>query len=147
MAAFGKDNERQHIEGYVDEAFSAGKIVGELREPGSVFYLAELDGEGIGYAKLRRGDAPECVDGAIPIELERIYVEQAAVGQGIGATLMRTCLDEAKQTGHDVIWLGVWEHNRRAIAFYEKWDFEEVGDKTFVLGDEPQRDVVMVRSV
>ena len=147
LAAFGKDNERQHIEGYVDEAFSAGKIVGELRESGSIFYLAELDGVGVGYAKLREGEAPNCVDSMIPIELERIYVERTAIGQGIGTALMRTCLDEAKRSKHDVLWLGVWERNPHAIAFYEKCGFAEVGDKMFVLGEDPQRDVVMVRSL
>jgi len=44
------------------------------------------------------------------------------------------------------VWLGVWEHNPRAIAFYRKWGFEAVGEHVFVVGTDPQRDLVMTRS-
>jgi ribosomal protein S18 acetylase RimI-like enzyme len=44
------------------------------------------------------------------------------------------------------LWLGVWEENPRAIAFYAKWSFVVVGQKTFLVGDDPQTDHVMQRS-
>jgi GNAT superfamily N-acetyltransferase len=79
------------------------------------------------------------------VELNRFYLVQDWVGQGAGSRLMQACLEEARQTGHDIIWLGVWEKNDRAIAFYRKWDFVEVGRHPFLLGEDLQVDLVMQR--
>ena len=60
---------------------------------------------------------------------------------------MRACLDEARNAGYETIWLGVWERNARAQAFYRKWNFRAVGDHIFQLGSDSQRDIVMERKV
>ncbi len=119
----------------------------ELADPRSTFLLAQMNGRAIGYAKLRAGDAPACVDGPRPIELERIYVDQNALGRGVGAALIRACLDEARQADYGAVWLGVWERNARAQAFYRKWGFRDVGGKTFTVGEDVQNDRVMMRVV
>jgi ribosomal protein S18 acetylase RimI-like enzyme len=66
---------------------------------------------------------------------------------GVARKLMLACLDEMRARRSDVVWLGVWEHNPRAIAFYRKFGFAEVGEHIFPLGRDPQRDVLMSRSV
>jgi ribosomal protein S18 acetylase RimI-like enzyme len=43
--------------------------------------------------------------------------------------------------------LGVWENNPKAIAFYTKWGFENVGVHTFVLGSEEQRDFILLKNI
>ena len=58
---------------------------------------------------------------------------------------MQAAIDEAQRRGHDTLWLGVWEHNPRARAFYRKWGFVEVGTHIFVLGSDPQTDILMQR--
>ena len=60
---------------------------------------------------------------------------------------MRACLDEAQSAGHETIWLGVWERNARAQAFYKKWDFRAVGEHMFQLGSDTQRDILMERAL
>jgi len=47
----------------------------------------------------------------------------------------------------DVVWLGVWEQNNRALAFYQKFGFKKTGDHIFCVGDDPQRDVILSRAV
>jgi ribosomal protein S18 acetylase RimI-like enzyme len=74
-------------------------------------------------------------------------VDQAAVGSGIGAALMRAVLDAARRNGRKTLWLGVWERNARAIAFYERWGFEVVGEHVFRLGSDEQTDLIMERAV
>ena len=54
-------------------------------------------------------------------------------------------LARAGRGGADQVWLGVWEHNPRAIAFYRKHGFVEVGAQVFQLGGDPQRGLVFVR--
>jgi diamine N-acetyltransferase len=80
-----------------------------------------------------------------PGEIQRLYVADQWHGKGIAQELMRACLEELMRHGSDAVWLGVWEHNPRAIAFYKKIGFVEAGDHIFPLGRDPQRDVIMVK--
>ena len=92
----------------------------------------------------------DLLDGVIgekPIELVRLYVSRESLGSGVGAALMQACIREAKQRGYETLWLGVWEHNHRAQAFYRKWNFIEVGKHMFQLGDDAQTDILMQRSI
>ena len=142
--AFAKDNKPEDIDRYIAEAFTPEQMALELADPRSTFFLARMNGQTIGYAKLRAADTPACVDGPRPIELERIYVDQTAYGRGVGAALMRACLDEARQARYGAVWLGVWERNDRARTFYRKYGFRDVGAKTFTVGDDVQNDRVMM---
>lgn len=101
----------------------------------------------LGYAMMQEAEPPATVIGSRPIELVRIYVEKDIIGRGYGAALMEACLETARTNGNEPIWLGVWEKNRRAIGFYEKWGFEKNGMKTFVLGNDLQNDHIMVKPI
>jgi len=97
------------------------------------------------YAQLRRGSAPAGIAAQRPIEIQRFYVDTSAHGRGLAHELMRHVLARAEEAGNDVVWLGVWESNARAQAFYRKWGFEVVGEHAFRLGEDPQRDLLMRR--
>ena len=100
-------------------------------------------GSPIGYAMLRRGALGPGINASDPAEIERIYADRDWHGRGVGPLLMRVCLSQARDWKCDVIWLGVWEKNPRAIAFYEKNGFRAVGRQTFLLGRDVQHDLVM----
>lgn len=147
--AFAGDNAPADVNAYVSASFSTERLRAEFADARNRFLLAFFGDTGppIGYAKLRTGRADPSVQGPAPIELERLYVARSAIGRGIGAALMRACLDSAGRTGHGTLWLGVWERNARAIAFYERWGFEVVGDHVFRLGADEQTDLIMERPV
>lgn len=145
--AFAETNTPENMQTYMLEAFTVSQLTAELSDPRARFLLAEVDGTPAGYAKLYTGAAPACITGANPIELARLYVEQQYLGAGIGNDLMRACLDEARSLGHQTIYLGVWEHNTRAQAFYFKWNFTVVGSHIFQMGDDPQIDWLMQRAL
>jgi GNAT superfamily N-acetyltransferase len=107
--------------------------------------LVEADGELVAYAQLRRGPAPACVAGDAPIELWRFYVARGWHGRGIAPELMRRVLMEASRAGARTLWLGVWERNERAKAFYRKCDFLDAGTHTFMIGRDAQTDRILVR--
>jgi diamine N-acetyltransferase len=143
--AFAADIKPEDMASYLATAFSPEKQAAELADPHTTFLIAEDTGVARGYAQLRAGEAPAVVTGSKPIELVRIYVSREWLGRGVGEALMRACLDEARRAGHDTLWLGVWEHNGRAQAFYRKWGFRKVGEHPFQLGSEAQIDHVMAR--
>ena len=88
-----------------------------------------------------------CVTSPRPIELWRFYVDREWHGRGIAGRLMKTILEEAAGTSAAAVWLGVWERNPRAIAFYRKSGFTDVGAHEFHLGADVQTDRVMVRDL
>ena len=142
---FAVDNTPENMAAYLAKAFAPTQLAADLADPRCIFQIAENDGTAVGYAMLRNEAAPEQITGERPIELVRLYVSRASLGSGIGAALMQACIEVSRQRGHETIWLGVWEHNHRAQAFYRKWNFHEVGTHVFILGDDPQTDLLMQR--
>jgi diamine N-acetyltransferase len=145
--SFAAENTLENMAAYLAANFSPEKQAGELTDPASRFLILSAHGHPVGYARLRQGQAPPTVVAKRPIEIVRFYARKAWIGKGVGARLMQACLHEARLAGSDVVWLDVWEHNPRAIAFYRKWGFAEAGVQVFQLGDEIQRDLVMSRPV
>ena len=144
---FAADNTPEDLAAYLAASFNVAQQTEELEDPGSTFLIAEVDGRAAGYAKLHDGEPEKGVEGANPIELVRLYVSREWLGSGIGAQLMSACIDEARQAGHETLWLGVWEGNPRAQAFYRKWNFRPVGEHVFQLGSDMQRDLLMERTL
>ena len=144
---FAAENDPEDMRAYMDEAFTVARQAEEIADPRSTILLAEVDGELAGYARLLDGEVPEEVAGERPIELARLYADGRFHGKGLGAALLEACFDEARRCGYRTIWLGVWERNWRALAFYRKWGFVECGSHVFLLGSDPQTDLLMARPV
>ncbi len=132
---------------YMRQAFSVEQIAAELVDTDAVFLIAEIEGKPAGYAKLNLGSIEDGITAERPIELARLYSHQEYLGRGVGQNLMDACFDLARDRNYDVIWLGVWEYNPRAQAFYRKNGFREVGKHTFQLGSDPQTDLLMQRGI
>lgn len=148
---FGKDNVSENVDAYVRDALSLGCLLDELADVANTFLLTFIGAakQPVGYAKLRAASSssPVHVQGPDPIELQRLYLTDSVIGQGLGAMLMGQCLDLARSSGHQTMWLGVWEHNPRAQKFYGRWGFEVVGEHLFQFGADSQRDLIMMRPV
>jgi ribosomal protein S18 acetylase RimI-like enzyme len=144
---FAHLNNAEDMDAYLSSAFEPNQVASEIADAQSTFLLAEVGTLAVGYAKLHRGIAPECVSGERSIELARLYVTQEMHGRGVAQTLMQDMVERSHREGFDTIWLGVWEHNERAKAFYSKWGFLETGSHIFQLGSDPQTDLIMERSL
>jgi ribosomal protein S18 acetylase RimI-like enzyme len=147
LDTFGPANDPAHIRAYLDEAFGLAQQSDELADPDTTVLLASIDGALVAYAQLRRGPTPACVAHAGAIELQRFYLDRHAHGSGIAWKLMDAVRAAATTLGAGHIWLGVWENNPRAIAFYLKYGYADVGSKTFDVGTDRQIDRVMLASL
>ncbi|HTE44603.1 MAG TPA: GNAT family N-acetyltransferase [Gemmatimonadaceae bacterium] len=141
---FGAANSAADMRSYIARAFSVSALRADLADLTHAAWIAE-DAEQtlIGYATLRHGTSADGVEAERPAEIQRIYADQEWHGRGLGRALMNACIEHSGVWGCDVLWLGVWEENPRAIAFYEKAGFRKVGSQMFVLGNDLQRDFVM----
>lgn len=134
------------------EAFLAGTYGealqrAELADPSRPALLLEVDGVPSGFAQVRLDHGESGVPGVRPGELQRIYLLQAAQGGGRGAALMGACESLVRERGADVFWLGVWEHNARALAFYARHGFREVGEHLFRIGNRVDRDLLLAKDL
>ncbi|WP_306601398.1 N-acetyltransferase [Geothrix sp. 21YS21S-2] len=144
--AFAAENTPGDMDLHCRASYGEAIQAREFRDPGLATLVWEHEGGLGGFVQLRGGPAPACVPGSSPWEILRLYVDRAWHGRGVAQSLMGTAIALAEAGGADQVWLGVWERNPRAIAFYRKWGFEAVGEHVFVVGTDPQRDLVMTRS-
>ena len=144
--AFGAVNAAEDVDLHCARSFAPARQAAEIADAGLSTIVVEHEGELVGYAQLRRRESPAVAEKAA-VEVQRIYVHQAWHGAGVAHELMREAIARAGAMGARAIWLGVWERNPRAIRFYEKHGFTTVGEQPFVLGKDPQRDLVMVRPI
>jgi len=140
---FAADNAAENVEAFLASHYRPEIQEAELKEPRNLYLLAEVSGVPAGFALLCDGAREQCVQAERPLNLSRLYVDRPFLGAKVGAALLLRCLEEGRNRGHDVLWLGVWERNARALAFYSRWGFTEVGEMRFVLGSDPQRDLVL----
>src|SRR5687768_4037050 len=134
---------------YLTDAFSPDIQRAEITAPGSIVLLAERAGDKTieGYLHIAPARTPGCVTGPSPLELKRLYVEPRLHGRRIGKRLLDDGIVRARAAGATTLWLGVWENNTKAQAFYTREGFTRVGDHPFVLGSDTQTDWIMQRSI
>jgi diamine N-acetyltransferase len=140
---YAGDTAADDLEAYIAANYRRDVQARELQDPTHLYLVAEVASTPAGFALLRSDVREQGVPGRRPVMLAQIYVDRPFIGRGVGAALMRRAVAEARDRDHDVLGVGVWERNTRAIAFYRRWGFTEVGDMGFMLGDELQRDLVL----
>ena len=140
---FADQNSKEDLELFLHKSYSIEALTRELANADSTFYLL-YDSNGLqGYMKLNRRNAQTEYQGDDALEIERIYVLRQAQGLGYGKSLLNKAIEVSKSEELQLLWLGVWEKNVSAIRFYEKNAFIPFGDHVFMLGTDPQRDILM----
>ena len=147
IETFSEANKAEDMERYLTENFSEEQLARELSNPDSFFYVAEVNGHVVGYLKLNTAHAQTEPQAADALEIERIYVLSNYHGGGVGQALYHHAMSVAEDRKASYVWLGVWEHNHRALRFYEKNGFIAFGTHIFQLGNDQQTDILMKKSV
>ena len=144
---FAEQNSKEDMDKYLKETFALEKIISEIENRSFSFLLATDNNQIVGYAKLREDINGKYFKETNTFEIERIYVLKSHLSKGVGATLMQSSIDFAERLGFKIIWLGVWENNSRAINFYKRWGFKSFGTHVFILGNDPQTDILMKKEI
>ena len=141
--AYFEQDDPPDLANYLAETFSEDVIASELADPDTYFFIVHRGGPAVGYAKLRDKDPHSSVPSPNAIELQRIYLVERVWRTGIGEQLLSHCIEFARSKGKNVLWLGVWEENPRAIRFYRKHGFTRVGTLEFPYGSTVGINAVM----
>lgn len=135
------DNRPEDVEAHVRSTYSAALQAAELAAPGQHVMLAESADGIAGYGFLVASRPCAALAGAMaPAELRRFYVGRRWHGSGIAPRLMTATLAHARTLAASHVWLTCWERNPRALAFYKKCGFLDIGTTTFTVGTDVQTD-------
>ena len=140
---FAHLNTAEDMAAYLEDAFNVERLTQEFNDPNSAFYFLYTDGNLAGYLKLNEVPSQTDINDAESLEIERIYVSSEFQGAGLGRYLMEQAIAIAKERKKKYAWLGVWEKNEKAIRFYKKNGFYEIGTHKFVMGEDAQTDYIM----
>jgi len=143
IAAFEKDNDPSDFKDYIEKAFSKETISKELLNPDCNFFFVHNDREIVAYFKLNVGTAQTDVKLKDSLELERIYVLSQFQGLGLGKQILDYIKGLSIERGKRMLWLGVWEENKRAINFYKRQGFQKFGTHPYFIGSDEQTDWLM----
>ena len=144
---FDDFNTPENMMRYINKTFTVKAIEEDMKRVGTIYFLA-LDGRTpAGYAKMSSWHIPDALDDPTALQIERLYAHAQYLGKRVGYMLMKTCIGFAQKRGARTLWLGVWENNSRAIAFYENNGFKKFGQQPFMLGDDVQNDWMMKKDL
>lgn len=142
---FKHQNSPEVMNAYLEKAFNKNKLEKELTATSSEFYFVYVHHEVAGYLKVNINDAQSEDMGNESLEVERIYVKSKFQKHGLGKVLLNKAIELAVERKKNKVWLGVWERNANAIAFYQKMGFVQTGTHAFYMGDEEQTDFIMTK--
>jgi diamine N-acetyltransferase len=142
---FAAFNTPANMQKFMDEQFSVSSLMAQVADPANHYFLVHDQHKAVGYALLINRTHQALDNLMTSMEIARIYIRQNCLGKGIGKALMNRAISFAQAQQKNAVWLGVWEHNHRAIDFYRSMGFTKFGEHDFLLGDDVQRDWLMVK--
>jgi len=144
---FKEQNSPENLNAYLERAFNLRQLEKELCNHSSPFFFVYFNHEVAGYLKVNTNDAQSEDMGDESLEMERIYIKRPFQKHGLGKYLLNTAMEMAMELNKKKIWLGVWEKNENAIAFYKKMGFVQTGAHSFFMGDDEQIDFIMTKTL
>lgn len=133
------------MKSYLEKAFNSKQLEKELSNTYSQFFFIYFNNEVAGYLKVNTNEAQSEDMGDESLEIERIYIKNNFQKHGLGKYLLNKAIEIAMERNKKKIWLGVWEKNENAIAFYKKMEFVHTNSHSFYMGDEEQTDFIMIK--
>lgn len=144
---FKDQNSPENMNAYLERAFNLKQLEKELSNISSQFFFVYFNNEVAGYLKINTNEAQSEEMGDESLEIERIYIKNKFQKHGLGKYLLNKAMEMAMERNKKKIWLGVWEMNGNAIAFYKKMGFVQTGAHTFYMGDDEQLDIIMTKTL
>ncbi|ALP39153.1 GNAT family acetyltransferase [Paenibacillus sp. IHB B 3084] len=144
---FKDQNSPENMKAYLERAFNFKQLEEELSNVSSEIFFIYFNEELAGYLKVNMNDAQSEKMGDKSLEIERIYVKKKFQNHGLGKYMLNKAMEIATEHNKKKIWLGVWEKNENAIAFYKKMGFVQTGAHSFYMGDEEQIDFIMTKTM
>ena len=140
-------DDKNNLFNYLNSNFSVSKTKQDLNNPKNLFYIIYVDDLPVGYAKLVLNEKQESVASQNNCRLERIFILNEFIPLKIGQQLLNFVEEKAKALQLDTMWLTVYIKNKRAIRFYKKNEFKNVGNINFVVSGQAYDNIVFSKNI
>ena len=140
-------DDKEDLRKYLGTAFSVPKTNQDVKYPENLFYIIYLNELPIGYAKLRLNSSYDNIDSKKSCQLERIYILNDYIPLKIGQQFLTFLEKKVNELQFHTMWLSVYEENRRALRFYQKNDFVEVGTSIFTVNGIGYENIVFSKNI
>ncbi len=107
-----------------------------LADAGVTILVAECAGHLVGLSQVGNGVGHQQLPSAAASELKRLYVQERFAGRGVGRDLLRHAEKSAAALGADLLWLQAWDGNTRALQFYPRCGYEDLGGTVYTIEGE-----------
>jgi len=107
-----------------------------LADPDTTVLVAELEGHLVALSVVRNGLGPTGAADAAAAKLDHLYVQEPFTGRGVGRDLLRQAEKAAAARGAEQLWLTAWVGNTRALQFYPRCGYDDLGETTYTIEGE-----------
>lgn len=135
VEGFGIPYPPEDLDPFLDRTFSEATTRARLADPDHRYWVAERQGEILGFANTGRCGLPHPDARPGHAELHRLYVSRAAQGMGVGTALLKVALDWMEANTDGSLWIGVWSGNLKAQKLYAAHGFAVAGEYQYPVGN------------
>ncbi|WP_299251726.1 GNAT family N-acetyltransferase [uncultured Aquimarina sp.] len=140
-------DDKSNLLKYLNNNFSVSKTKQDINNANNLFYIVYVDDLPVGYAKLVINAINESIASQNNCRLERIFIQNQFIPLKIGQQLLTFVEGKAKELQLDTMWLSVYIKNNRAIKFYEKNEFKNVGELNFLVNGKAYENIVFSKKI
>ncbi len=148
---YGDLTDPEDVRLHCDKNFGIAQQSAEINNPEYTVILVWHQEELIAFAQIVQRPPPDSLPitpaATNAIALFRYYVKKDWHGKGVAQILLKAAEQAAREWGAEHLWLGMWEHNARALAFYQKVGFQHVGWMDYHFGSKVERDYVLLKAL
>ena len=146
LATYAPQGVNPALAAEVQQTLSEAAFAERLMDANVRLVLAEREGWLLGFADLAL-DGRGRVNGLAGSELRKLYVHPGVQGQGIGAALLGAGEALVREAGSAQCWLTAWEGNARALRYYPRQGFAEVGETDYLIDAQAYRNIVFAKAL
>lgn len=143
---YGREGVSDEFANFITQQFSVERLSQLLSvHPGNII-VASFHNNLVGVAELEW--EKQCpVPPVVAPELNKLYILDWFCGKGIGQGLLQEAEQRVRAKGIKEIWLWVLESNTRAISFYEKHHYKDIGNASFQMEVNRYENKVMLKQL
>ncbi len=143
---YGSEGVTYEFANFIETQFSSHTIKSRVDGTASSLWVAKYKDNPVGAIQVEYTN-PCPMNQAIIPEINKLYILRDFFGKGIGQKLMQLAESHLKKNGYDRVWLWVLESNLRAIDFYNKQGYMDIGTAYFQMSQNRYKNKVMIKNL
>lgn len=137
----------EEFSSYVLSEYSVENVRKSITDTNKITLLAISDDAVVGCVEILLSPKSPISPIEPCIEISTFYILERFQGIGIGKKLLTVCLNEIKRLNFNKVWLTVYYKNQKAIEFYRRQNFIQIGETDFLLGEDKHKNYILIRDV